>query len=780
MLPDRPPLAGDRTETDRTHEARMRIRSLLLPLSALALCALSAVAARPTAAAEHPGPPIAIQRATAPISIDGDLTDAGWQGITPVTTWFETRVGDNVEPSVKNTGWVAYDDHYLYAAFRFEDPHPELIRAPIADHDQLSGLTDYGGIVLDSNDDGKSAVMFLANANGLMYDAVTNDASGEDDSPDFFWETAGHIDDHGWTLEIRVPFSSLRYSRLESPTWGVMLYRNYPRDRHYQFFSTRMPREKNCFVCNASPLTGLTGLPQSQHLTLAPYATVQRLDAAPGGPGTPMRNGPVEDEYGLDLKWSPSASIAIDGTLNPDFSQVEADEAQIGTNERFALFYPEKRSFFLEGKDLFASQLSVIHTRSINAPAGGGRVTGRLGRTSFTALGVRDDGGGLVTLPGSERSDYAFQDFRSDVGVLRVRHDLGASFLGLIGTGRAIDGGGGNAVVGPDLEWRPRPTDILAAQALWSDTRTPDRADLAPGVWDGRRLQDRALFANYNHTTRSADFYVQGQDIGPDFRADEGYMPQVGFRDAYLQTGYTVRPKDRFLSRIRVFTIDRYAEDHDGHPLRRLVSVGAGMDGRWSSFLQVKLEREDLKVGPHVFTRFRPYVTVQASPGRILNDFTLEAYLGDELDFMNAREGRGATLSATATARPNDHLELRGSGSTRWLDVDDDALGSGRLFLAQVERLRASWSFSSHAFVRLIGQYVETTRDLSLYPADVRPYLAHRESELSLSALLAYKLNWQTVFYAGYGDQRGFAPVTDRLEPSGRQVFAKVSYALQP
>jgi hypothetical protein len=145
------------------------------------------------------------------------------------------------------------------------------------------------------------------------------------------------------------------------------------------------------------------------------------------------------------------------------------------------------------------------------------------------------------------------------------------------------------------------------------------------------------------------------------------------------------------------------------------------------------------------------------------------------VDFDNARKGSGVTLIGSLTVRPNDHLELRGNASTRWLHVDDPALGSGRLFLAQVERLRASWSFSSRAFVRVIGQYVQTTRDPSLYTFPV----AAKDAAFSFSSLVGYKLNWQTVVYAGYGDDRTYATVTDRLERSGRQAFAKVSYAVQ-
>jgi hypothetical protein len=173
------------------------------------------------AAAPKPGETLSIQRAAGPITVDGNLTDPGWQGIPGVTKWYETNVGDNVEPQVKNVGYLAYDDHYLYAAFQFDDPHPQTIRAPIADHDQLSGYTDYGGVIVDSRNDGKSAILFLGNANGLTYDALTNDASGEDSSPDYYWESAGKVTATGWNLEMRIPFSSLRYSNQPDPTWRI-------------------------------------------------------------------------------------------------------------------------------------------------------------------------------------------------------------------------------------------------------------------------------------------------------------------------------------------------------------------------------------------------------------------------------------------------------------------------------------------------------------------------------------------------------------------------------
>ena len=248
--------------------------------------------------------------------------------------------------------------------------NPRGVIAPLRDRDNLSGTTDYAGVIVDSKNDGKTAQMFLANPRGLQYDAVTSDASGEDSSPDFYWDTAGKITATGWNLEIRIPFSSLRYSNEAEPTWGILLYRNYPRDRRYQFFSAKLPRDVNCFICNSSKLTGFADLPHGSHLVVAPYANSQRSDAPSAGLGTPLQNGDLSSDAGLDLKWNPLANAAIDVTLNPDFSQIESDVAQIAANERFALFYPEKRPFFLEGVDLFATPFQAVYTRTVTSPRG--------------------------------------------------------------------------------------------------------------------------------------------------------------------------------------------------------------------------------------------------------------------------------------------------------------------------------------------------------------------------------------------------------------------------
>jgi hypothetical protein len=173
---------------------------------------LALSAGRVVAAEPFTPPPIQISRTTGPIAIDGDLSDPAWKDAAIVDRWWETNPGDNVEPKVRSVGRVAYDDKFIYAGFEFDDPEPKKIRAPYSDRDNVDSTTDYGGIILDPDNDRKTAILFLANPRGIQYDSLNSDTNGnEDNAPDWFWDAAAKINDHGWTLEIRIPFSSLRY-----------------------------------------------------------------------------------------------------------------------------------------------------------------------------------------------------------------------------------------------------------------------------------------------------------------------------------------------------------------------------------------------------------------------------------------------------------------------------------------------------------------------------------------------------------------------------------------
>src|SRR5215470_1436237 len=216
-------------------------------------------------------PSLALPRISAPIQIDGDLSDPGWQQAAQVTIFYETNVTDNGPPPVKTTAWVGYDERFFYAAFRCDDPDLSKLRAPFVDRDNVFSDQDFVGVILDARNDRRSAIEFFVNPRGIQDDFVVNDATGnENPSPDFFWDSAGKIVKDGWQVEIRIPLSSLRYGTGDPQTWGVILYRNYPRDFRYQIFNVVLPRGANCFICRESELTGITGLPPGGHLVVAP------------------------------------------------------------------------------------------------------------------------------------------------------------------------------------------------------------------------------------------------------------------------------------------------------------------------------------------------------------------------------------------------------------------------------------------------------------------------------------------------------------------------------
>jgi len=240
---------------------------------------------------------------------------------------------------------VTYDDEALWFAVRCDDPDPSKIRAPYVDRDLVIGNQDNVALFLDTRNDRRSAQEFRVNPRGIQADGVFNDANfNEDFSPDFHYQAAARITPTGWTAEMKIPLSTLRYAGSDPQTWRILVWRNYPRDFRYALYSSPLPPGSNCYLCHMREISGFTGLPSSSHLVVAPYASTQ--DVASATPGDTLGEGETKGRVGVDVKWSPSADTAVDLTVNPDFSQVEGDVAQIAVNNRFALFFPEKRPFF--------------------------------------------------------------------------------------------------------------------------------------------------------------------------------------------------------------------------------------------------------------------------------------------------------------------------------------------------------------------------------------------------------------------------------------------------
>jgi Domain of unknown function (DUF5916) len=752
----------------------MRVRTAAAAMSVAAV--MTALAGRPASAQSSlAGDTIHITRTAGSITIDGDLSDAPWRSATRVEKFYEIEPGDNIEPPVKSVGFLTYDDRFLYVAFEFEDPQPSTIHAPLGDHDSIGGdTTDFGGLFVDSLGTGRTAIELFVTPRNIQFDAVTEDGGSENASPDFFWDSATRITGQGWTAEMRIPFSSLRYTSADLQSWGVILLRNYPRGFRHIFSSARMPRGNNCTVCHANRLEGLEHLPSSRHLVAAPYVNAGQA-AHPRGDqlGAPLVAGSLRSQVGVDLKLVPNANDALDVTVKPDFSQVESDTAQISANERFALFFPEKRPFFLEGVDLLQTPIQAVYTRTITSPVWGGRMTGKEAGLRYTAFVVDDEGGGSVVIPGPNESSLANQDVGSTVFVGRVKREMGLSFLGALMTDiEAADGNGRNRVVGPDFQWRLSESDFVSGQWLLSDTQTPSQPDVAD-EWTGQTLTGAAGILQWNHSTRHLDGSAVYRDIGRGFRANAGFVPQVGYHEGGGEIGWNARPTG-LLSQQRTFANIKYQAEPSGAVITRDVESGINLNSRWNSFLQFRYIDNRTRAGDSVISRRQFGYTVNLNPSLFLKRVSVSGTLGEDIDFANARPATGATTNIGVTLDPTVHLELDLLENDRVLNVSDPDGVDRRLLSQRVSRMKATYTFTARTFIRVIGQYVSTTTDPSLYVSRI----AAKSGQFSGSALFAYKLNWQSVIFAGYGDDR---ELTDerRLAGLDRQFFVKVSYAFQ-
>jgi hypothetical protein len=737
-----------------------------------AVVALAAIGLTALAYAETPPPPPALEihRAAGPITIDGDLSDAGWQGAATIDRFYEGNPGDNTVPKAKTVALITYDDHALYIGIHAYDPEPSKIRAPYVDRDNVIGTDDNIAIFLDTRNDRRSAMELRVNPRGIQTDGVFNDANGNEDfSPDFFYDTAAKIVSDGWVAEYRIPFSSLRYSKADVQTWGILIWRNYPRDFRYGYYNAPLPRGSNCLICHSQSITGLRGLPEAGHFVAAPYATAQELQHPKGDLGTPFESDPLKMRAGLDLKYNPTANQTVDLTFNPDFSQIESDVAQITVNQRFAVFFPEKRPFFLEGFDLFDTPLQVAYTRTITSPRWGIRSTAKFGATSYTVLVADDHGGGSVILPGPLGSSFAPQDFHSLATIGRIRHDFGTSFLGAVLTDRENDGGGHNRLLGPDFQWRPSESNTITGQFLVTQTQNPNRPDLSPD-WHGEHATSHAVTLNWNHQVRTFDTFVEGKDIGDRFRADLGFIPQVGYREVDGTAALRFYPEKGLLNFIRPYVTADHQTDQHNDTILEQQTLGIFLQGAKNLQATVNLRpKEQVRVGSDLLEQSYGTWFAEIDPNRRFTRIVFQGRTGDSIDFANGRVGKGSTVEVDATVRPTDRLELAAITNREWLDVD-----GGRLYRAQVQRLKTTYSFSSKSLLRVIGQYVSTTRNPSLYTFTVDRH----SGTFNGSILYSYKLNWQTVLFAGYGDDRVLTADNNLLKQD-RSLFLKVSYALQ-
>ncbi len=720
-------------------------------------------------------PPLTIGKAASKISVDGVLDEAAWQSAASVELEYETRPAENTPPPVRTELLVAYDESHLYVAFRAHDPKPSEIRAHLSDRDTAFS-DDFVGIVLDTFNDERRAVELFVNPLGVQMDLFQDDVGGnEDESWDAIWDAAGKIHAGGYDVEIAVPWSSLRFPRTEGDqTWGFDALRFYPRDVRHRISVHPIDRNVNCYLCQASKMTGFSGITPGRNIEVDPTLTAGRTDQRQDGNlDRPFGEGEVDTDLGLTARWGITPNLTLNAALNPDFSQVEADAAQLDVNTQFALFFPEKRPFFLEGADFFKSPFDIVFTRNVADPSWGAKLTGKEGKNGAGVFVARDEQTNLI-LPGSNGSEFASFDMPTTDAVLRYRRDLGSSSaLGTLVTVREGEDGYFNRVGGFDGIYRLNGSNSFRAQYLRSQTEYPVGPSVGKDLrLPGGTLEDDATWLSWDLSSRDWTAYARYEDVGRDFRADMGFLPRVDYNFLLAGLKRIWYPEGRW-NRVSFGGDWDRREDQRGQLLEQEFEVFADFQGPRQSYIEVDAGTRERFFNGRTFDGVFGSVYAEAD---LSGDLYASLFLrgGDEIDFVNTQPGEVLQIEPSVRFNLGVHLRTRLSHAYQRLDVDD-----GTLFTANLTQLSTVWQWNVRTFVRAIVQYTDVERTPLLYIARDPADIDRTTEELFTQLLFSYKLNPQTVFFLGYSDNSvGDARVD--LTRSDRTFFLKLGYAWLP
>ena len=449
-----------------------------------------------------------------PIVINGSLDDEAWHQALELEMKYEVRPGENVEPPVRTLVLLAYDKSTLYIAFRAFDPDPAAIRAHLMDRDS-AWYDDWVGVVLDTFNDERRSFDFLVNPFGIQMD-FTETSDSEDNGFDAIWDSKGRVYDWGFAVEIAIPFTSLRFQRTgEDQIWGFDALRSYKRNVDHRMGLFPRDRNNNCYLCQTVKIKGFAGVDPGRNLEIVPTLTAVRTDARDEIPGGDFQELNSDVEAGITARWGFTPNMTINATVNPDFSQVEADSLQLDINEPFALYFNERRPFFTEGADFFRTPFDIVYTRTMRDPTWGLKLTGKEGANTIGAYVVRDESNNLI-FPGSQGSSATSLHENVTASVFRYKRDIGSKYtLGVMATDR--EGGDYyNRVFGFDGGFRFTNTDYLSLTAYGSSTRYSQKIAQNFSQPEGG-FSDYLWEAYYSHSTRDYSLYGQYADVGKRF-----------------------------------------------------------------------------------------------------------------------------------------------------------------------------------------------------------------------------------------------------------------------
>jgi hypothetical protein len=715
-----------------------------------------------------------LPRINATVDIDARLDEAIWQQALKISLDYETTPGENTPPPAQTQVYLFENGETLYIGFDARDPDPSKIRGYLTDRDNV-WESDFVGIKFDTFGESRLAYQFFVNALGVQADATQEDFRGDDTSWDTLWDSAGRITDTGYFVEMAIPLKSLRFpDSVDGQQWGMEILRFYSRDFRHRIASSPVDRDIACNICQFDQLHGLIDVKPSQNLRLVPTLVLgqseHRVDAF-----APFARSEVSEEVGLDLRWGITQDMVLNATVNPDFSQVEADAAQLDINNPFTLFLQEKRPFFLDGQDYFNTLRQLVYTRNLVAPDYGLKVTGQSNNHSYGAFVVNDEQTNIL-VPGRLASAvYAIDAQNSDNQVLRYAYDLGdKNRFGAMYTNRNASDYSNRVFALDGIYWFDQYHSV-AVQALSSKTQNPqtmvddlsDRGEL----FIEPTMSGDALVLEFSHSSRNWWGYLDFAQFDKAFRADLGFISQVNYEKVAAGLGRIWFPQKQgaWWSRMSLGGDWSETQDTDELKLNQEFDLSLNLQAILHSEVNLGLRERERYWQGFYFDETTRYLESSIQPfGGLKLQLDIES--GDKVDFANIQLGKQRVINPQVEWQLNKHW----LSSMEYSHVDFDVPG-GDLFTARLTNFRLTYQFSIRSFLRLTLQQTNLSQNPANYLAPTDATLKSRSSQL----LYSYKINPQTLFFAGYSDQGYQDDQIERLEKTGRSVFMKFSYAWQ-